>query len=106
MGAEPLCWIDEEFLQSIKNKDRLGVARYKRHYQLEMKPELVKQCTVSGLEGMHILPRSKRSTDNKRKCCKVCLKSLNRTRGKRNGAVVCDNEYCTDLAHKLLDFTS
>ena len=31
MGVEPLCWIDEEFLQSIENKDRLGVERYERH---------------------------------------------------------------------------
>ena len=85
IGVEPLCCIDEEFLQSIENKDRLGVARYERYYRLEMKPELVKQYTVSGLEGMLLLPRSRRSTDNKRTCCECCLKSLSRTRGTHNG---------------------
>ena len=35
-GVEPLCWIDEEFLRSVENKDRLGVARHEQHYRLEM----------------------------------------------------------------------
>ena len=92
MGVEALCWIDEEFLQSTENINRLGVARYSRHYILELKPELVKQYTVSGLEGMLLSPRSKRSTDNKRTCCECCFNSLNRARKKGTGQASSNDE--------------
>ena len=42
IGVEPFCWIDKEVLQGDNTKERLGVERYKTHYRVDLKDELVR----------------------------------------------------------------